>query len=93
MHYFVLFVAFPLSIDHKPDRSDERERIEQAGGFIIWAGEIYLLSLLKFLFLFHLLNHHEKWVIYCVCVSNSYGNLKFIVKILARVRKPEVPSG
>lgn len=30
--------AFPLSIDHKPDRSDERERIEQAGGFIIWAG-------------------------------------------------------
>ncbi|KAM3305803.1 putative protein phosphatase 2C 11 [Capsicum chacoense] len=30
--------AIPLSIDHKPDRSDERERIEQAGGFIIWAG-------------------------------------------------------
>ncbi|WCJ43452.1 Protein phosphatase 2C family protein [Euphorbia peplus] len=30
--------AMPLSIDHKPDRSDERERIEQAGGFIIWAG-------------------------------------------------------
>ncbi|KAA8538336.1 hypothetical protein F0562_027841 [Nyssa sinensis] len=30
--------AVPLSIDHKPDRSDERERIEQAGGFIIWAG-------------------------------------------------------
>lgn len=30
--------AIPLSTDHKPDRSDERERIEQAGGFIIWAG-------------------------------------------------------
>ncbi|XP_052201924.1 probable protein phosphatase 2C 11 isoform X1 [Diospyros lotus] len=30
--------AVPLSVDHKPDRSDERERIEQAGGFIIWAG-------------------------------------------------------
>ncbi|XP_059629572.1 uncharacterized protein LOC132272437 [Cornus florida] len=30
--------AVPLSIDHKPDRSDERQRIEKAGGFIIWAG-------------------------------------------------------
>ncbi|RWR78610.1 putative protein phosphatase 2C 11 [Cinnamomum micranthum f. kanehirae] len=30
--------AIPLSIDHKPDRSDERQRIERAGGFIIWAG-------------------------------------------------------
>ncbi|KAH6789128.1 Protein phosphatase 2C family protein [Perilla frutescens var. frutescens] len=30
--------AIPLSIDHKPDRSDERERIEKAGGFIVWAG-------------------------------------------------------
>ncbi|XP_039123872.1 probable protein phosphatase 2C 11 [Dioscorea cayenensis subsp. rotundata] len=30
--------AIPLSVDHKPDRSDERERIENAGGFIIWAG-------------------------------------------------------
>ncbi|XP_031259138.1 probable protein phosphatase 2C 11 isoform X1 [Pistacia vera] len=30
--------ALPLSIDHKPDRSDERQRIEEAGGFIIWAG-------------------------------------------------------
>lgn len=39
---FVLFAAIPLSIDHKPDRSDERERIEQAGGFIIWAGSKFL---------------------------------------------------
>ncbi|MBA0738129.1 hypothetical protein Gogos_011537 [Gossypium gossypioides] len=30
--------AVPLSVDHKPDRSDERLRIENAGGFIIWAG-------------------------------------------------------
>ncbi|KAL5714606.1 protein-serine/threonine phosphatase [Ranunculus cassubicifolius] len=30
--------AVPLSNDHKPDRIDERERIEQAGGFVIWAG-------------------------------------------------------
>lgn len=30
--------AIPLSVDHKPDRSDERERIEKAGGFIVWAG-------------------------------------------------------
>lgn len=39
---FIVFflVAIPLSIDHKPDRSDERQRIEDAGGFIIWAGEI-----------------------------------------------------
>lgn len=36
----ILFTAaIPLSVDHKPDRSDERERIEQAGGFIIWAGK------------------------------------------------------
>ncbi|XP_072979005.1 probable protein phosphatase 2C 11 [Typha angustifolia] len=30
--------AIPLSVDHKPDRSDERQRIENAGGFILWAG-------------------------------------------------------
>ncbi|ERN08813.1 probable protein phosphatase 2C 11 isoform X1 [Amborella trichopoda] len=30
--------VMPLSIDHKPDRFDERRRIEDAGGFIIWAG-------------------------------------------------------
>ena len=38
---FICCTAIPLSIDHKPDRSDERERIEQAGGFIIWAGKIH----------------------------------------------------
>ena len=36
--------AIPLSIDHKPDRSDERQRIEEAGGFVIWAGEYVILG-------------------------------------------------
>ncbi|XP_024025755.1 probable protein phosphatase 2C 76 isoform X2 [Morus notabilis] len=30
--------AIPLSEDHKPNRSDERKRIESAGGVIMWAG-------------------------------------------------------
>ncbi|KAJ4887891.1 putative protein phosphatase 2C 71 [Raphanus sativus] len=30
--------AFAVSRDHKPDQSDERERIENAGGFVMWAG-------------------------------------------------------
>ncbi|CAN1239937.1 Probable protein phosphatase 2C 11 [Linum grandiflorum] len=30
--------AIPLSMDHKPDRTDERQRIEEAGGFVLWAG-------------------------------------------------------
>ncbi|ONK64330.1 uncharacterized protein A4U43_C07F24560 [Asparagus officinalis] len=30
--------AIPLSDDHKPNRSDERHRIELAGGVITWAG-------------------------------------------------------
>ncbi|XP_057799282.1 probable protein phosphatase 2C 59 [Salvia miltiorrhiza] len=30
--------AFAVSRDHKPDQTDERQRIEQAGGFVMWAG-------------------------------------------------------
>ena len=30
--------TIPLSTDHEPDRSDERQTIEDAGGFVIWAG-------------------------------------------------------
>ncbi|KAK1286535.1 putative protein phosphatase 2C 52 [Acorus calamus] len=30
--------AVALSDDHKPNRSDERQRIEKAGGIIMWAG-------------------------------------------------------
>jgi protein phosphatase 1L len=30
--------AFALSKDHKPNRDDERQRIEEAGGVVMWAG-------------------------------------------------------
>lgn len=30
--------AIAVSKDHKPDQSDERKRIENAGGFVMWAG-------------------------------------------------------
>ncbi|VAH61767.1 unnamed protein product [Triticum turgidum subsp. durum] len=32
------FLAIVLSDDHKPDRSDERERIENAGGVVTFSG-------------------------------------------------------
>jgi protein phosphatase 1L len=30
--------ALPLSTDHKPNRHDERERIEKSGGVVMWSG-------------------------------------------------------
>ncbi|KAE8735201.1 putative protein phosphatase 2C 59 [Hibiscus syriacus] len=30
--------AYVVSRDHKPDQTDERQRIEDAGGFVMWAG-------------------------------------------------------
>lgn len=30
--------AHALSVDHKPNRVDERRRIENAGGVVVWAG-------------------------------------------------------
>lgn len=35
---FLCSTAIPLSDDHKPNRSDERRRIENAGGVVMWAG-------------------------------------------------------
>ena len=34
--------AIPVSRDHKPDQTDERQRIEDAGGFVMWAGKLIL---------------------------------------------------
>lgn len=34
--------AVPLSNDHKPNRTDERQRIEDAGGVVMWSGKIPL---------------------------------------------------
>lgn len=37
------FVAIAVSRDHKPDQTDERQRIEDAGGFVMWAGTFTFL--------------------------------------------------
>jgi serine/threonine protein phosphatase PrpC len=37
---FILVAAAAIAVsrDHKPDQTDERQRIEEAGGFVMWAG-------------------------------------------------------
>ena len=37
-HALPCLAAVPLSEDHKPNRIDERQRIESAGGVVVWAG-------------------------------------------------------
>ena len=40
-HLFIILwfpAAIAVSRDHKPDQTDERQRIEEAGGFVMWAG-------------------------------------------------------
>lgn len=37
-HSLLQPAAYPLSEDHKPNRTDERQRIESAGGVVVWAG-------------------------------------------------------
>lgn len=42
-------VAFALSKDHKPNRDDERQRIEEAGGVVMWAGMRFGFYMISFL--------------------------------------------
>ncbi|CAM8939939.1 unnamed protein product [Rhodiola kirilowii] len=49
--------AIPLSEDHKHNRSDERKRIENAGGIVMWAGTwrvggVLAMSLKQYVFFF-----------------------------------------
>jgi protein phosphatase 1L len=40
MYYlFLCYIAVPLSEDHKPNRTDERKRIQDAGGVVKWDGK------------------------------------------------------
>lgn len=56
--YFLCFAkAIAVSRDHKPDQSDERQRIEDAGGFVMWAGKkTFNGNLSSYICLYHLFN-------------------------------------
>lgn len=43
------FAAIAVSKDHKPDQTEERQRIEEAGGFVMWAGKLDTALCLLFL--------------------------------------------
>lgn len=38
---YLIVAAIAVSRDHKPDQTDERQRIEDAGGFVMWAGNLH----------------------------------------------------
>jgi len=68
-------VAIAVSRDHKPDQTDERQRIEDAGGFVMWAGKVtlsYICIWLFFLFItidkYYFYRNMESWRCSC-CLS------------------------
>lgn len=73
--------AFPLSEDHKPNRQDERERIEKLGGSVLWAGLYGLI--LSFFSILQILNFPGTWRVGGVlAVSRAFGDRllkKFVV--------------
>ncbi|RZR73876.1 hypothetical protein BHM03_00029162 [Ensete ventricosum] len=43
--FLELDAAIAVSRDHKPDQTDERQRIEEAGGFVMWAGTYFFCKI------------------------------------------------
>lgn len=41
----LVHLAIAVSRDHKPDQTDERQRIEDAGGFVMWAGKVMQIDI------------------------------------------------
>jgi hypothetical protein len=74
------YAAVPLSVDHKPDRSDERQRIEQAGGFVIWAGKFHPIWILPFVFMVHVnLMITTNNLLYCWFIQEHEGLVVFLL--------------